>query len=670
MTDKSSEHYAFDKNNGAQERDKKNPDNNIIKLKEGSLKALPKLEKTIPFYKLTYQVSVKALQTDWFRGLAENSQAAILKEFSRFIRWLNSDHAPDENNADFLNAYRDYQHDILKRKHSDVRNIISLIKTGLAEPGFENEEIRQMLVLLRLSVKKQPTPAVESYTLTRWFSQAKLENAIGHEAHRQIESPAVMLLSFRIVIAVTLLYLLEARAMWKVRHIPVIRTGKSKFNPKKRLYKWVLDILEKSIELDDENNFSDALSHVLAVDLIKETVVPVFKRHRNLEKRPYALIKLNQFQKSSFLNPDDPHSLSATEEMLAAWLMACESIQPADISKLKKSDYAIERNEKGLVTLMQCHYYKGRSGNYKDPPILAGDDVWTMSILSYFENINDKKTLFSLGKKPFCFPYNNELRNHNHHGFFLLNLWKSPELLSRIKAQLSRYKASNIFLEAVMALHYAETSVNNDIQMKDTIPKLPTHFFSLSHIKTTAVHSRTDKYRMRDLVNVNSHTSNTEAQSYLSDDNKEWINQCGRITRLVLNDLVNNAFRPSLRDAQLEAERLADNTRIISVTYGAESGFHSCNENAIFNLRFSDTVLVADETDTAVYFLHFISEAEKNMNTVLSLRPDFIFTLLVQVEWASRILNRMASARNGERAYQKIKKNLPDMFGHLYETNV
>ena len=53
---------------------------------------------------------------------------------------------------------------------------------------------------------------------------------------------------------------------------------------------------------------------------------------------------------------------SDLEQKLAAWLVACEAVQPTDIVKLKRSDYAVELKPSGGLLMMQNRYYKGRSG--------------------------------------------------------------------------------------------------------------------------------------------------------------------------------------------------------------------------------------------------------------------------------------------------------------------
>lgn len=46
-----------------------------------------------------------------------------------------------------------------------------------------------------------------------------------------------------------------------------------------------------------------------------------------------------------------------------AWLVACEAVQPTDITKLKTTDYAREFNQSGRLIAMECCYYKGRAGS-------------------------------------------------------------------------------------------------------------------------------------------------------------------------------------------------------------------------------------------------------------------------------------------------------------------
>ena len=76
----------------------------------------------------------------------------------------------------------------------------------------------------------------------------------------------------------------------------------------------------------------------------------------------------------------------------------------------------------------------------------------------------------------------------------------------------------------------------------------PQSLFKGSHIKNSSVYSRTDQYRDEDLINTNSHSSLTEKLSYMTDANKEWVNQVGRILRMVLVDIEMHAFSPKFDD--------------------------------------------------------------------------------------------------------------------------
>ncbi|MGR5469729.1 hypothetical protein ACPV51_21140, partial [Vibrio astriarenae] len=72
--------------------------------------------------------------------------------------------------------------------------------------------------------------------------------------------------------------------------------------------------------------------------------------------------------------------------------------------------------------------------------------------------------------------------------------------------------------------------------------------FGLQAIKNSAVHAFSDPYKLHFLINRNSHSGITEKRHYLNADNEQWINAAGRITREVMQDLINNVFDLNFAD--------------------------------------------------------------------------------------------------------------------------
>lgn len=132
-----------------------------------------------------------------------------------------------------------------------------------------------------------------------------------------------------------------------------------------------------------------------------------------------------------------------------------------------------------------------------------------------------------------------------------------------------------MFIKGILAMHRHGESYNKykvinprcDVEgyRSNSEKIVPLAFFTFTHIKNTAVHANTDRYRDSDLVNGNSHNSSTEKKCYLTDDNKDYVNRHGRLTRMILNDMALSIFRPSIEKAELNVRRLELRTRFVVV---------------------------------------------------------------------------------------------------------
>ena len=80
-------------------------------------------------------------------------------------------------------------------------------------------------------------------------------------------------------------------------------------------------------------------------------------------------------------------------------------------------------------------------------------------------------------------------------------------------------------------------------------------------------------------------------------------------------------------------------------------------------------IIVSDTSDTALYFIHYITQAEELLPKLLADRPDWVErTLIVQIEWMTRTLTRMQTTATAQKTYKKLAFHLPPLFDHLLET--
>ena len=262
-------------------------------------------------------------------------------------------------------------------------------------------------------------------------------------------------------------------------------------------------------------------------------------------------------------------------------------------------------------------------------------------------------------------------------GSFLLKLWKLPSFRQRLELELQQAEATPLFLHAMLALELgdesasqfsARTGKSRDEYRLLTSKLLPAKLFTLTHIKNTAVHAGSDSYRSSDLINHHSHTSLTEKISYLTDQNKEWVNQAGRITRLVINDLQNVVFQPSIESIIKSVNDLELRTQISQATHTNDIVTYLMHGKPIQS-ESDSTILVLDTNATAIFFIHYITQAEALLPKLLEVRPDFVErTLIVKIEWMTRTLTRMQTAAAAKKIYKNLAGHLAPLFDHLLDT--
>ena len=386
----------------------------------------------------------------------------------------------------------------------------------------------------------------------------------------------------------------------------------------------------------------------------------------------YGSSKNEPWQAPVFFHPKYQTEYSPLEEMLCAWLVACESVQPTDIKKLKKSNYSIEDNNQGRLIMMECNYYKGRSGSFMSPAILMGGDIWTKAMHTYLSGLQSE----SLFKTNINIPFNYNVTNDeskNKPVALLYKIWNLPSFRDYLNVELQKKESCPLFLDAFLELNNGDKQASSNLLLKKEFERtvsrpLPRVLFGLSHIKTTAVHAGSDAYRENDLVNNHSHTSTTEKLSYLTDDNKEWVNQCGRITRLVIHDLQNVVYKPLISEIRSAINDLELRTKLVQISGRNEQTVRTF-KNKYFEVGEGGERLVVDSIDTALYFIHYIEQAEKLLPSLVKVRPDWIErTLVVNVEWMSLMLIRMRSVSDARKLYSKIESDLPPLFDSILES--
>lgn len=629
------------------------------------------LDQKCKYSLILFKAFVIAFSGDQFLSLTEQSKSTYFDIIRKFFEWLSASGYifKDISRFDVFKEYEKYYLNDLGLKSSPVGILNSVVGESLS--GYDLDEFSYNYIkgLIAFSVPNKVDSPV-SKTLSSWFELPWLRSIIGEDAYLQLESPKLLLKSFRITIATTLLYLLDIRDEWNSH--PGINFDTS---CKNWIYDWNSQLINKMVKFDEHGRTQSYLGASLVDDLVKTAFANEFKdmmvNEFKKNKRPISRTKLcATFAVPVFFHPNYIDKYSEVEELLCSWLVACEGIQPSDIHKLKINNYARECSKSGRLIALQCKYYKGRSGALHQPNILLASDSWTQALDAYLCGLNSVN-LFNIKS---CLIKHTSFSSYSTILGFIYKIWNQPSFKEKLNRQLSRGKSTTLFLDAYSALEYSDKNyyrIKNDVKSRENLKEsrpLPKFIFTLTHIKNTAVHAGTDNYRVSDLVNFNSHSSNTEKLSYLTDSNKDWVNKSGRITRIVLQDLQDVVFQPSISKISQSIKDLELRTKISNLEGVDEIKIHGLRSNPI-ERNDANEIVVIDTLDAALYFIHYISQAEKYLPDLIRVRPDYVrLTLIIQVEWMTKTLTRMRATSNAYKVYKTIASNLPQIFDYLLDT--
>ncbi len=633
-----------------------------------------------------YKTITVALTADWYTNQTDTSQFLINQVVASFFEWLNTYNITQDNCYKLLKLYESKRtnDDNVKPQSSGVRLLMTILNRGSYAAKFEKKSINYIQGLLKsttLSISDETIPV----TLTAFFSSMPwLRNVIGEEYYLKLGSPKRLIGSFSVTIAVTLLFIIETKkqAQLQLKNSSELHTSCGK-TPRVIESGYVTNLIAKLGSLDELGQPSDDLTRLIIADSMplgeQENLLLIWKSFERGQKftRPLrdVFTTCHILAEKYWVKP------SPLEQILFSWLCAILMVQSNDIVKLRRNNFSIQRNQHGRPVAIQCSYYKGRSARQHTPPMLEASSIEGMAMLAYLDCVDSTSVLVSEAPQVTALGTSSVTITNR-----LLRLWSDKALDARIRKQLVQRKCSPLFLLAYKSMFATDTesfsvwrSKNTggiDAYKKNVLRPLPPKLFNLSAIKNSAVHARSDRYREGDLVNQNSHSSVTESIHYLTDANKDWIDQNGRISRLVLNDIEHYAYRPNLDAAIQQIQENVLRTRVFSVL---DAGIDSENEVRInslgqvdfgndeiedFNID-ADSIIVLDTAETVIIMLHYMNEAKRLKDTlIVNALPFFDRTVLPTVEWMHIIMSTMSSAsvQKGDKEYNKIQEWLPPLF--------
>jgi hypothetical protein len=623
-----------------------------------------------------------------------------------FLSWFNTIEISESNKHVILNEYQEYRVNVkgVQPQSTGVKTILLFLSEGILTDAVDYVAVKYIETLIK-STKISANNERNPETLTSYFSNITwLRYSMGEEFYLKLESPKRLMNSFSVVVSVTLLLVINIKKSI-ARNISISESVLSHIDCLKdkvdKVNNWNRSLMSEceSMEISDEEK--ETIRELLLLDLVASNRCELFRERCFKESEaPIPLVlydgktRVKPYKEGCLFSENNYKGISEVEELLFAWLCACQTVQPNDVGKLKKNDFVVGMNGNDRPVTVQCQYYKGRSGRDVETPLLGSSDIEGKAIIAYLSLHDDKDKLFrtNINKRIHC-----TFIPHTPLAARIFRIWKSNHIKSIIDSELKKRKSSDIFLRAAMALYDCggvgydkwqhkrkddglDTSIS--LYRAEVTNPLPFSLFSLMAIKTSAVHARTDRYREADLVNYNSHTSETEKTSYLTDANKEWVNQNGRITRMVLSDIDEYVYKPNVNAAIDKARDMVMRTKIKSILgVGSEIGFKINplgqvklqSDESDWPIDF-DEIVVLDTAETVINMKHYIDQAEK-MRDVLIINALAYFerTILPTVEWMSTVLYSKISPKvldQGLSDYEEIRHILPDLFGAVIHSSV
>lgn len=652
------------------------------------------LSNTSPFAEYIFSALVKGTLTDWFFRLKYTRH--YFRNIKEFVAFLNDYSFDSVNRYKVLKDFESFKVNEkgVKPQSTGLSSLLGLITNSIESNQFPKEQILYLVTLIN-TTKPSKNSDRDPHTLNHWFNIGWLKNYIGEEEFLKLESPKLLMGGFNVTIATTLSYLINAKKELKEKiknnqvSMEQLCSGGEEYSrlTARNQTKYSQNLFQLTANFDLGKPL-DKSTQCMLIDLVNQ--VP-FKRimetikAKGVKAVPFEFYaktntKIN-FTKSNLFTPQYLNSPSPIEELLFSWLVSSQMVQPEHVLKLKKSDFLFERNSQGTVILAQCIYYKGRAGGNKETPLLNKSNVELNAFIDYFSILpDDRKELFSKAcpKNPrMITPYIEGTAQPSMIAF-LFRLLETDDLSKTITNAIISKDVSNLFYKSFMGLNKSssisyetwrkKTNKTREEYIKEINEPLPINIFRPAHIKTSAVYSRTDLYREGDLVNYNSHTAHTEKMSYLSDSNKDWVNQCGRISRLVFNEIETNIYKPNVKVVDIHTNEQIIKTKVLKATGTTDGKVNAIGQykgSEVADADDSGLVMVVDSVETAVNMLHYIKQADLFAKKLLDKNPKFFErTLLVNVEWMHYVLDKLSisTVKAAQKFYSANFKNFPNIF--------
>lgn len=674
-----------------------------------------------------YKAVIAAYNYAFFDKEAAISAKEVFSRTARpFIEWLNVH--PIENRYEILKRYEADRMDAMDNHggNSPLSNLKTILIYAIDSAALRaeiNPDDVQFLMELR-KTKISPNLNKSQKSLASYFGAVdwlrRDDIGVGQELYSALASPKLTVNSLSLTAATVILELNKYKSALKLlvqgiqpelsqwveadfSSLPAITkrvyignilyhiiSAYHQSGDNSKLSKVALDVLLLSSAASEQAYLilADALTSQEACDALflnsrrnKHKVSSEFCKANITVNTTGCLFSLDMLRS---LSCGDTQVITSVENMMFGWLMASLAVQPNDIPKLTSSSFRKMRVG-GRVTQIECEYFKGRARVFHTTRSLSAKEAEGQALLVYLDTLQKEEPLY----------YKSDvlIRNGvNSISGALRLLLQCDGMKVALRAAHSKKNTPSIVPAVYCALIKSAVHSENVIKTPQRTPlkkraKLVRQsespcqnaLFGLQAIKNSAVHAFSDPYTYHYLVNRNSHTNQTEKISYLTEDNEEWMNSAGRITREVMFDLIQNVFALDFNQEQ-KKEVAAFNSEFMAVSEGVSYKSEEMNArlrlvtgqtqgkvNEVGVLALSeksdeplDPIYVLDSPLTVLRMYNYLHEFKKHYTKLLATNPNLLFkTVMPTVEWMEGTLGKMSKKSQllGREQFDEMIKN-------------
>ena len=653
-----------------------------------------------------------------FNKLSVASKQSYVFATNKFMGWLESIPENTFDSNDLVDRYSRYLLEDLRNESNGYAMSVSTV----IRHGRDNHTIRltpgQRRAIDIISRRpKQISTALPSPSMADWFLgidwlRGEMEKLELEHLYLKLESPRMVESSYRNFCATLLNEIQSFRTHClsiqapsseeiladDISHAPVGKTSTERELHKRHLNRAQLDWFTPALASLPQDSPAAEFFFSSRYGKYAQIAVKKFldREPSCLPHRLYFESKERMAQSPYVFNRRDLVAPSQLEQFLVTQLLALSAVQPRMVGRLSLRNAVLARNSRGRAIAIQFRYNKTRSGGQlKETVSYSAVSPTGRALINYVRLVKDSQELLDKDDLNHLTPFYSKTRFDQKLSLpergttsvipNLLTYWISqPGTRKKIAEEYEKANISRVFFESFLTVmtkcdHSFATFKELGIEEQDGLRVLPKCIWSCASLKQLGVFARSDVYRVGDLRNNNSHTSETERLCYLTDHNKDWVNRNGRVTRMVINDMQRHVFGASVDRVHRTAYERSLRTEVVNAL---DAGFR--DDQVAINAIRPDTleligasrhrdfnqIVVLDHPSTVVYLLHYLSQATRHSECLALNAPSFLeHTVAPRCEWMERLLDERLSptaVQEGSAAYEKIAKKLPPLFGqHL-----